>query len=419
MVVSILATNPFENALRQLELAAEKLKLDPGLHERLKHPNRVLQVSIPIRMDNGQIHVFTGYRVQYHDARGPYKGGIRYHPDVTMDEVKALAMWMTWKCAVADIPYGGAKGGVVCNPKQMSIGERERLTRRYTSMLFDFIGPYRDVPAPDVYTDAQTMAWIMDTYSQLKGYLVPEVVTGKPISTGGSEGRDTATSRGVVICIREAAKELGIPLKGARVVIQGFGNAGANAAVLLHELGGRVIAVSDSRGAIHSSRGLDPQRLLRHKEATGSVVGFEGSERISSEDLFRLECEFLIPAALENAIGRHNAGEVRARVIAEAANGPTTTEADRILEANKVLVIPDILANAGGVTVSYLEWVQNLNRQHWTQEEVFAKLEAKQVKAFHDVRQTSERLGASMRVGALALGVGRVAEALQTLGLFP
>jgi glutamate dehydrogenase/leucine dehydrogenase len=336
-----------------------------------------------------------------------------------MDEVKALAMWMTWKCAVADIPYGGAKGGVVCNPKQMSIGERERLTRRYTSMLFDFIGPYRDVPAPDVYTDAQTMAWIMDTYSQLKGYLVPEVVTGKPISTGGSEGRDTATSRGVVICIREAAKELGIPLKGARVVIQGFGNAGANAAVLLHELGGRVIAVSDSRGAIHSSRGLDPQRLLRHKEATGSVVGFEGSERISSEDLFRLECEFLIPAALENAIGRHNAGEVRARVIAEAANGPTTTEADRILEANKVLVIPDILANAGGVTVSYLEWVQNLNRQHWTQEEVFAKLEAKQVKAFHDVRQTSERLGASMRVGALALGVGRVAEALQTLGLFP
>jgi len=411
--------NPFDNALKQLAIAAETLKLDPGIHEILKHPKRVLQGAIPVRMDPGAIHVFTGYRVQYQDARGPYKGGIRYHPDVSLDEVKALAAWMTWKCAVLDIPYGGAKGGVICNPKEMSRGEKERLTRRYTSMIFDFIGPYRDVPAPDVYTDAQTMAWIMDTYSQLKGYLVPEVVTGKPVSTGGSEGRATATSRGVVMCLRESAKQLELPLKSARVVIQGFGNAGSNAALFLQELGCKVIAVSDSRGAIYSAKGLDALRLNKHKDATGSVAGFDGSERISSEDLFRLECEILIPAALENAITRHNARDIKAKLIAEAANGPTTTEADRILEENNVFVIPDILANAGGVTVSYLEWVQNLNRQHWTEDEVFAKLEMKMVKAFRDVYRTAQDLGASMRVGALTLGVGRVAEALQTLGLFP
>ncbi len=384
----------------------------------LKQPKRALIVSLPVRLDSGQIKTFTGFRVQYNDARGPYKGGIRYHPNVTLDEVKALAAWMTWKCAVAGLPYGGAKGGVICNPKTMSVGEKERLTRRYTSMIFDFIGPYRDVPAPDVYTDEQTMAWVMDTYSQLKGYLVPEVVTGKPVSLGGSEGRATATSRGVAFCVREAAKARKLRLKGSTVAIQGYGNAGSNAAIFLSEMGCKVIALSDSKGGVYSTKGIDPLHVLKHKEKTGSVIGFDGTEQISNEDLLEVECDILVPAALENVITKSNASKIKAKIIAEAANGPTTTQADEILDENGIFVIPDILANSGGVIVSYLEWVQNLNREHWTEQEVFNKLEKKILTAFYDVYNNSKKK-TSMRTAALMLGVGRVAEAIKTLGLWP
>ncbi len=385
----------------------------------LKQPKRALIVSLPVRLDSGQIKTFTGFRVQYNDARGPYKGGIRYHPNVTLDEVKALAAWMTWKCAVAGLPYGGAKGGVICNPKRMSVGEKERLTRRYTTMIFDFIGPYRDVPAPDVYTDEQTMAWVMDTYSQLKGYLVPEVVTGKPVSLGGSEGRATATSRGVAICVREAAKATNLRLKGSTVAIQGYGNAGSNAAIFLSQMGCKVIALSDSKGGVYSKKGIDPQGVLKHKKKTGSVVGFNTNEEISNEEVLETECDVLVPAALENVITRSNASKIRAKIVAEAANGPTTTDADEILDENGIFVIPDILANSGGVIVSYLEWVQNLNREHWTEEEVFDKLEKKILTAFYDVYNNTKKKKVSMRASALMLGVGRVADAIKTLGLWP
>src|SRR5579875_3354841 len=333
--------NPYENALKQLSDTAELISLDPDVHEMLRQPKRILSVSIPVKMDDG---------------RGPFKGGIRYHPKVTLDEVKALAAWMTWKCSVVDLPYGGAKGGVICDPKNMSISEKEKVTRRFTAMIADFIGPYRDVPAPDVYTDPQTMAWILDTYSQIKGYQVPECVTGKPISLGGSEGRSNSTARGCVFCVREAAKVANIPLKGATAAIQGFGNAGSWSAIFLSELGVKVLAVSDSKGGILSrGNGLDPRRVLEHKEKTGSVVGFNGTEEISNEELLELDVDILIPAALENAITAKNASKIRARIISEAANGPTTPEADKVLERNKVLLVPDILANAGGVAVSYLE----------------------------------------------------------------
>lgn len=411
--------DPFENASKQLEDAARIIKLDPDIYEILKQPKRILSVSLPIKLDDGRIKNFQGYRVQYNDSRGPFKGGIRYHPNVTLAEVKALAMWMTWKCAVADIPYGGAKGGVICDPKNMSMGEKERLTRRYTSMIADFIGPYRDVPAPDVYTDPQTMAWILDTYSQIHGYQVPEVVTGKPISLGGSEGRLNSTSRGCVTTVREAARVLNIPLKGASSAVQGYGNVGYWSAVFLHEHGVRVLAVSDSKGGIYSKDGFDPKSVQAFKEKTGSVVGFPGSHGISNNDLLELDVDILIPAALESAITERNASKVKAKIIAEGANGPTTPEADTILEANKVFLVPDILANAGGVTVSYLEWVQNLNREHWTENEVNAKLEEKMTGAFRNTYETSRKYNVSMRDGALALAVSRVADATKTLGLWP
>ena len=417
--MSINKPNPLNVALQQLSIAAEKLGLDPGIHEVLKHPKRALVVSVPIKMDNGQIRVFMGCRVQHSDARGPYKGGIRYHPDVTLDEVTALAMWMTWKCAVVDIPYGGAKGGVCCNPKQLSMGELERLTRRYATMILDLIGPYRDVPAPDVYTNAQTMAWIMDTYSRFKGYTVPEATTGKPLILGGSEGREEATSLGVTFCIREAAKRLRMRPKGATVTVQGFGTVGWNAAKLLHEQRYKVVAVSDSQGGIYNPKGLNPVEVFEHKEKTGSVTGFKGSKKITNEELLELECDILVPAALENQITEANATNIKARVIAEAANGPTTTEADKILSEKGIFVIPDILANSGGVTSSYFEWVQNLTREHWTEEEVNRKLEEKMVKAFNDVFETAKRQEIEMRTAALMLGVGRVAEAIQTLGIWP
>jgi glutamate dehydrogenase/leucine dehydrogenase len=411
--------NPFEVALKQLDIAAEYLKLDPDVHEVLKHPKRVLTVSLPVRMDNGEVRIFTGYRVQYNDARGPYKGGIRYHPDVTLDEVKALAAWMTWKCAVVDLPYGGAKGGVVCNPKEMSLAEKERLTRRYTAAIASFIGPYIDVPAPDVYTDPQTMAWIVDTYSQIKGYFVPEVVTGKPVNVGGSEGRLTATARGCAICAREAAKVKGIPLKGATVAVQGYGNVGYFTAQILGDWGCKVVAVSDSRGGIYNPNGLDPRKVMEHKRATGSVVNYPGAENIGSDDVLTLEVDILVPAALENAITEANAGEVKAKIISEGANGPTTPEADEILNRNGVYVVPDILANAGGVLVSYLEWVQNLQREHWTEEEVNRRLERRMVRAFNDVVRVSKEKGVPLRIAAMVLAVGRVADAFKTLGLWP
>ncbi|MGQ9545328.1 MAG: Glu/Leu/Phe/Val family dehydrogenase [Candidatus Bathycorpusculaceae bacterium] len=408
-----------DTALEQLKIAAEKLNLDPGIHELLKHPKRSLIVSVTIKMDNGGIGTFTGCRVQHNDARGPFKGGIRYHPNVSLDEVTALAMWMTWKCAVVDIPYGGAKGGVCCNPKKMSKDELERLTRRYTSLILDVIGPYRDVPAPDVYTDAQTMAWIMDTYSQFKGYSVPECVTGKPISIGGSEGRVEATSLGVIICAREAAKVAGLRFKGATVAVQGYGNVGWNAAKIAHNMGCKVVAVSDSVGGIYCQKGLNPYAVYEHKSKKGSVVNYKGCKNITNKELLETECDILIPAALENQITKANADKIKAKIVVEGANGPTTPEADMVLNEKGIILVPDILANSGGVTASYYEWVQNLTREHWTLEEVNKKLENKIVKAFNDVYNMTKKEESDMRTAALMLGVGRVAEAIKTLGLWP
>jgi len=411
--------NAYENAMKQLERAANLIGLNPDVHAILMQPKRILSVSIPIRMDNKTVTNFQGYRVQFNDARGPFKGGIRYHPNVTLDEVKALAAWMTWKCAVADIPYGGAKGGVICDPKNMSLGEKERLTRRYTSAIADFIGPYRDVPAPDVYTDSQTMAWILDTYSQIQGRQIPEVVTGKPIALGGSEGRNSATARGCVIAAREAAKAIGLPLKGATAAVQGFGNAGSWAAILLEELGVKVIAVSDSRGAIYYGQGLPSRQVEDFKEKTGSVVGFQGAQEITNIDLLELEVDILVPAALENQITASNAPKVKARIISEAANGPTTPDADRILDKKGIVVVPDILANSGGVIVSYLEWVQNLNRVHWPEAQVNEELERKMTIAFASVYEKSKKLNVSLRDAALALAIERVGRAIELLGIWP
>jgi len=406
-------------ALEQLKIAAEKLNLNKGLYEILKRPKRSILVSVTIKMDNHSIGVFQGFRVQHWDVLGPFKGGLRYHPNVTLDEVTALSMWMTWKCAVVGLPYGGAKGGIACDPKKMSIGELERLTRRYVSLIADYLGPHRDVPAPDVYTNAQTMAWIMDTYSQLKGYSIPESVTGKPVEIGGSEGRVCATSQGVSLCIREAAEKLEMPLKGATVAVQGFGNVGYNAASILHSIGCKIVAVSDSTGGIYCSEGLNPYNVRVHKNKTGSVQGCEGATNVTNAELLESKCNILVPAALENQITKQNADKVKARIVAEGANGPTTPEADKILFEKDVCLIPDILANSGGVTVSYFEWVQNLTREHWTLDEVNQKLEAKITKAFADVYKLSVKEESDMRTAALMLGVGRVAHALKTLGLWP
>jgi len=406
-------------ALEQLKIATDKLKLDSGLREMLANPKRSLLVSISVKMDDGSISVFNGLRVQHWDARGPFKGGIRYHPNVTLDEVSALAMWMTWKCAVVDIPYGGAKGGICCNPKKMSKGELERMTRRFTSLLYDFIGPYRDVPAPDVYTDSQTMAWIMDTYSQIRGYSVPECVTGKPLSIGGSEGRSEATSLGVDVCAREAAKQMGLKLKGATVAVQGFGNVGWNAAKIAYDMGCKILAVSDSTGGICTPKGLNPYEVYEYKSKTGSVLNFKGTENITNKEILETKCDILIPAALENQITKTNVDKIDAKIVAEGANGPTTPEADRALHEKGIVLIPDILANSGGVATSYFEWVQNLTREHWTLEDVCKKLENKMVKAFYDVHKSAKKEESDLRTAALMLGVGRVAEAIKTLGLWP
>jgi glutamate dehydrogenase/leucine dehydrogenase len=410
----------FRNALEQLRIAAEHLKLDDGIHAMLREPKKVIRVHFPVKMDNGKIKIFKGYRVQYNDARGPYKGGIRYHPEVSLDEVKALAAWMTWKCSIADIPFGGAKGGVVCDPKHMSQGELERLTRRYTAALGDAIGPDVDIPAPDVYTNAQTMAWILDTYSSFKGRMVPAVVTGKPVSLGGSLGREAATGRGAAICTREAAKIKRLGLKGASFAVQGYGNVGANFAVILEEMvGARMVAASDSKGGIYNERGLGAKKVLAFKEKTGSVVGFPGAQEITNEELLETDCDVLCPAAFENVITADVAKKVKAKMVVEAANGPTTPEADRVLDNDKVFLVPDILANSGGVMVSYLEWVQDLERLRWSEEEVNTTLETKMTSAFAKVHEEATSRGVSMRTGALIVGVGRVADAVKTLGIWP
>ncbi len=410
---------PLTVALAQLELAAKKLKLESGIHKMLSQPKRSILVSIDIRMDNGSIGVFNGVRVQHWDVRGPFKGGIRYYPNITLDEVTALSMLMTWKCAIADIPFGGAKGGVCVDSKKLSKHELERLTRRYVSLIFDYLGPHRDIPAPDMYTDGQTMAWIMDTYSQFKGYSVPECVTGKPVEIGGSEGRIQATGRGVIHCVKQAATQMGLKLGNAEVAIQGFGNVGYHAAVTAKEIGCKVVAVSDSTGAIYCKDGLNPPDVLSHKEKTGSVQNYKNCKNMTNEELLELRCDVLIPAALENQITRKNADKIKAKMVAEAANGPTTPEADKALYEKDVCLIPDILANSGGVTASYFEWVQNLTREHWTLEEVNKKLEVKMTKAYDDVQALAKKEGYDMRTGALMLGVGRVANGIKTLGLWP
>ncbi len=411
--------NPLSDARHQLQIAAEFLDLDAGVHEVLRHPKRALIVSLPVQMDDGTVEVFSGCRVQHCDALGPFKGGIRYHPNVSLEEITALAMLMTWKCAVIDIPYGGAKGGVCCAPKEMSSKELERLTRRYATMILELIGPYRDVPAPDLYTDEQTMAWIMDTYSIFKGYSVPESVTGKPIVLGGFKQREEATAMGVVFCIRDAVKHLKLNAKESSVAIQGFGSVGWNTARILHEDGYRVVAVSDTKGGIYSSKGLNPVQVFEHKKKTGSVVDSKDSRQISNEELLELSCDILVPAAFENQINRVNADRIKAKIVAEAANAPISPEADKILIEKKVFVIPDILDNSGGVTSSYFEWVQNLTRERWSELEANQKLERRMVKAFDEVYRISRQRETDMRTAALILGVGRVAEAIKMLGLWP
>jgi glutamate dehydrogenase (NAD(P)+) len=411
--------NPWEVAQRQFDLAADRLNLDPGLRRVLREPRRELTVHFPVKMDDGSVQVFTGYRVQHNLGRGPAKGGIRYHQDVSLDEVKALAMWMTWKCAVVGIPYGGGKGGVIVDPKKLSMKELEALTRRFFTEIEVLIGPERDIPAPDVNTNAQVMAWMMDTYSMHAGHTVPGVVTGKPISLGGSEGRNEATARGTVFCIVEAARHLGIDLKTARVAIQGFGNAGSIAARLIGEEGATVVAVSDSTGGIHAPGGLDVARVVAWKKEHGTVQGFPGAKDVTNAEVLEVDCDILIPAALENQITSRNAGRIKAKLVAEAANGPTTPDADQELFRRGVSMIPDILCNAGGVTVSYFEWVQDLNRDHWSEKVVNEKLREIMVRAFAETHTIAQREQCDMRTAAYLLAVQRVADATAMRGLYP
>jgi glutamate dehydrogenase (NAD(P)+) len=409
----------YRMALRQLDLAAERLGLEPDILERLRLPKRCMVVSIPVKMDNGETQVFIGNRVQHNVVLGPGKGGLRYHPSVTLGEVSALAMWMTWKCALMNLPFGGAKGGIRCDPTLMSPAERERLTRRYTQEILLVIGPRVDILAPDVNTDEETMAWIMDTYSMQVGYSVPGVVTGKPIVIGGSLGRREATGRGIVYCVQEASNLLKLPLQGARVVVQGFGNVGSVAAALLDALGARVIAVSDVRGGVYHDRGLNMAQLLRHQRERNTVVGFPEAEAITNADLLTLPSDILIPAALERQITLDNAGKIQCHILAEGANGPTTPEADAILRERNIFVIPDILCNAGGVTVSYFEWVQDLQNYFWTETQINRRLKQVLIKAFREVYALAQRTQVDMRLAALMLGVGRIVDGIRVRGLFP
>ncbi len=409
----------FDMARENFATAADALGLDPNIREMIGYPERCLVVHIPVKLDSGKIKRFEGYRVQFNTARGPAKGGVRYHPNVTLDEVKALACWMTWKCAIVNIPYGGAKGGVACNPKELSMSEIEHITRRYTSGISPIIGPEIDIPAPDVYTNSQIMAWMMDTYSMTKGYPVLGVVTGKPLSLGGSLGRNEATGRGVNYTIQSACEYLNIKLRGARIVVQGFGNAGSVAAHLLDSAQNYVVAVSDSRGAIYNKNGLDIPKLILHKEKTGNVLGFPAAEKITPEELLKLECDILVLAALENSVTKDNAGSINTKIIAEAANGPITPEGDRVLDSKGIFIIPDILCNAGGVTVSYFEWVQNEQHMFWTEDDIYSRLEKIMKSSFREVLKLSQDRKVPMRIAATMLGVGRVAEATRLRGLYP
>jgi glutamate dehydrogenase (NAD(P)+) len=411
--------NPFRIAQIQFDMAAEFLKLDPGLRQILRTPKRVLEVSIPTKMDNGQVKVLTGYRVQHNVARGPGKGGTRFHPNVTLDEIKALATWMTWKTAIVGLPLGGAMGGVVCDPKRMSKSELERMTRRYASEILPLIGPERDIPAPDVYTDSQTMAWIMDTYAMTVGRATHGVVTGKPQSIGGSVGSHDAAARGLVAIVEEACKIKKMSLRGASVAVQGFGNSGAAVARIFAEKKAKIVAISDTRGGVTNPRGIDPIKAFRYKERAATVVGMPGASRISHDDLLTMKCDILVPAALENAITLQNAEAVKARIVAEASNGPTTPHADEILARRGITVLPDILANAGGMTVSHFESMQNQQGLAWDVEEVHARLQKIMVRSFHEMVETMRRHHVPPRAGAMILAVGRVSEALLVRGLFP
>jgi len=411
--------NPFEIAKQQFDRAADYLELEESMRQVLRSAKRQLIVSIPVKMDGGETKVFEGYRVQHNIARGPAKGGIRYHPNVTLDEVKALASWMTWKCATVGIPYGGGKGGVVCDPKSLSKSELERLTRRYAFEIAPIIGPDRDIPAPDVYTDSQTMAWIMDTISMVRGHTELGVVTGKPLSLGGSQGRHEATARGALYALREACEVKGMKLKDSRVAVQGFGNAGAIITELVAKDGAKVVAVCDSKCGLYNESGLYVRGVLKHKEETGSLQGFPDAKEITSDEVLEVDCDILCPSALENSITMKNVGKVKAKIIAELANGPTTPGADRVLEDNGVLLIPDILANAGGVTVSYYEWVQDQYSFFWSEDRINHTLEATMGKSFHEVHEKAKHYGTDLRTGAYILAIDRVAEATRVRGIFP
>ena len=412
------SANPFEEMMSRFDLAAQKLGLDPGLYKVLREPVRETKVSIPIAMDDGRIEVFIGYRVLHNIARGPGKGGIRYDKNVTLDEVRALAAWMTWKCAVVNIPFGGAKGGVICDPASLSRSEIERITRRYTAELMDQFGPEKDVPAPDMGTNPQTMAWVMDTYSMHARHTVTSVVTGKPLSLGGSRGRVEATGRGLMLICREAAPLKGLTLKDCRIAVQGFGNVGSIAARMCHEAGAKIIAVSDIQGGIHNPAGLDIPAVLAHYEKNRSLRGFSGASALSNAELLETECDILIPAANENQITGKNASKIKAKIIVEGANGPTTQRADQALNEKGVLVVPDILANAGGVTVSYFEWVQDRAGFFWRESEVNERLEDIMVQSFRDVAEMAAKYKVSFRIAAYMLGISRVAHDTMVRGLY-
>jgi glutamate dehydrogenase (NAD(P)+) len=413
--------NPFENAQHQLDLAAEVLNLDQSMREILRVPQRELTVTFPVKLNDGSAKVYTGYRVQHNITRGPAKGGIRFHPDVNLDEVRALAMWMTWKCALVNIPYGGAKGGVIVDPKELSMSELERLTRRFATEISILIGPEKDIPAPDVNTNPQIMAWIMDTISMHRGYTVPAIVTGKPIDVFGSLGRTDATGRGVALVAREAAHHLGLKLSQATAVVQGFGNVGSVAAEMITRLGTRVIAVSDVSGGYYNRRGLDIPEMIKHVRQHRSLAGYSqpGLEQISNAELLELECDILVPAALENQITTRNANRIKARIIVEGANGPTTPAADEVLYKNDVFLVPDILANAGGVTVSYFEWVQGLQEFFWSEEEINERLERIMIRSFSSVLDVALKYRVSMRIAAYMIAVKRVADATTIRGIYP
>jgi glutamate dehydrogenase (NAD(P)+) len=409
----------YRTAQAQLRRVVQVLGLDAGMHTLLATCKRELTVHFPVQMDDGSLRIFVGFRVHHSPSLGPFKGGLRYHPAVSLDEVRALAMWMTWKCAIVSLPFGGAKGGVVVDPKSVSQRELEKLTRRFTTEISPFIGPEGDIPAPDMGTNPQVMAWIMDTYSMHKGYTVPAVVTGKPLDVGGSYGRVEATGRGVMLIAREAARRLGFDLAEARVIVQGFGNVGSVAAQLIQKAGARVIGISDSTGGVYDERGLNVSEMLAHQAAHGDLGGYSGAQRISNAELLVLPCDVLVPAAMENQITGENAGRIQARLIVEGANGPTTPEADRILHERKICVMPDVLANAGGVIVSYFEWVQDLQAFFWSEHEVNARLEQIMIRAFEQVMEAAARYDTDVRTGAYVVGVSRVAEATRTRGIYP